>query len=56
VKLIEENSKLLLTKRKKNLIFYLKKKKDNFKVYKCIEYKTLNKSKYFIILNDKNDV
>ncbi len=29
---------------------------DNSKIYKCIEYKTLNKCKSFIILNDKKEI
>ena len=31
-------------------------RKDNSKVYKCIEYRTLNKCKSFIILNDKREI
>ena len=35
---------------------FSKKKKDNTDVYRCTEYKTLNKCKSFINLNDKNEV
>jgi len=31
-------------------------KKDNTKVYRCTEYKTLNKCKSFIILNNKMEI
>ncbi len=31
-------------------------KKDNSKVYRCTEYRTLNKCKSFIILNDKKEI
>ena len=31
-------------------------KKDNTKVYRCSEYKTDNKCKSFIILNDKKEI
>ncbi|KAG4107240.1 hypothetical protein H8356DRAFT_920818 [Neocallimastix lanati (nom. inval.)] len=31
-------------------------KKDNSKVYKCTEYKKINKCKSFIILNDKKEI
>jgi len=31
-------------------------KKDNSKIYRCTEYKTLNKCRSFIILNDKKEV
>jgi membrane protein involved in colicin uptake len=33
-----------------------KTKKDNSKVYRCTEYKTLNRCKSYIILNDKREV
>jgi len=29
---------------------------DNSKVYRYIEYKTLNNCRYFIILNDKKEI
>ncbi|KAG4088137.1 hypothetical protein H8356DRAFT_1296968 [Neocallimastix lanati (nom. inval.)] len=32
------------------------KRKDNSKVYKCTEYKKINKCKSFIILNDKKEI
>ncbi|OUM68226.1 hypothetical protein PIROE2DRAFT_4104 [Piromyces sp. E2] len=35
---------------------FSKNKKDNTKVYRCTEYKTLNKCKSFIILNDKKEI
>ncbi|KAG4094043.1 hypothetical protein H8356DRAFT_1428207 [Neocallimastix lanati (nom. inval.)] len=35
---------------------FLKLKKDNTKIYRCTEYKTLNKCKSFIILNDNKEV
>ena len=31
-------------------------KKDNSKVYRCTEYRTINKCKSFIILNDKKEI
>jgi len=31
-------------------------RKDNSKVYKCTEYKKINKCKSFIILNDKKEI
>jgi len=31
-------------------------KKDNSKLYRCIEYRTSNKCKSFIILNDKMEI
>jgi len=40
---------IIIKKKNINLIFIYKKKKDNFKVYRCTEYKTLNKCKSFII-------
>ncbi|KAG4085627.1 hypothetical protein H8356DRAFT_1298361 [Neocallimastix lanati (nom. inval.)] len=33
-----------------------RKEQLNFKVYRCIEDKTLNKCKFFIILNDKKEI
>ncbi|ORY73133.1 hypothetical protein LY90DRAFT_503253 [Neocallimastix californiae] len=35
---------------------FSKLKKDNTKIYRCTEYKTLNKCKSFIILNDNKEV
>jgi len=35
---------------------FSKNKKDNTKVYRCTEYKKINKCKSFIILNDKNEI
>ncbi|ORX71716.1 hypothetical protein BCR32DRAFT_250084 [Anaeromyces robustus] len=32
------------------------KRKDNSKIYKCTEYKTMNRCKSFIILNDKYEI
>ena len=35
---------------------FSKIKKDNTKIYRCTEYKTYNKCKSFIILNDNKEV
>ena len=35
---------------------FSKLKKDNSKVYRCTEYKTLNKCKSFININDNKDI
>jgi len=32
------------------------KRKDNSKIYICVEYRTLNRCKSFIILNDKYEI
>jgi len=40
---------IIIKKKNINLIFIYKKKKKNLKVYRCTEYKTLNKCKSFII-------
>ncbi|KAL6607192.1 hypothetical protein U3516DRAFT_555646, partial [Neocallimastix sp. 'constans'] len=37
-------------------INFSSKKKDNSKVYRYTEYKTLNKCKSFIILNNKKEI
>ncbi|ORX52493.1 hypothetical protein BCR32DRAFT_251807 [Anaeromyces robustus] len=47
--------KQLIINKKYKFNFSLKKK-DNSKVYRCTEYKTANKCKSFIILNDKNEI
>ncbi|ORX64802.1 hypothetical protein BCR32DRAFT_286851 [Anaeromyces robustus] len=47
--------KQLIINKKYKFNFSLKKK-DNSKVYRCTEYKTANKCKSFIILNDTNEI
>ncbi|ORX63230.1 hypothetical protein BCR32DRAFT_251688 [Anaeromyces robustus] len=47
--------KQLIINKKYKFNFSLKKK-DNSKVYRCTKYKTANKCKSFIILNDKNEI
>ncbi|ORX64099.1 hypothetical protein BCR32DRAFT_287330 [Anaeromyces robustus] len=47
--------KQLIINKKYKFNFSLKKK-DNSKVYRCTKYKTVNKYKSFIILNDKNEI
>ncbi|KAL6617782.1 hypothetical protein LY90DRAFT_503980 [Neocallimastix californiae] len=54
VSITKEKSKLLLIKKYKFNFSYIRK--DNSKVYKCTEYKKINKCKSFIILNDKKEI
>jgi len=63
---MEENLKIEISETnrgKKQIIINRKykfnfaaEKKDNTKVYRCTEYRTLNKCKSFIILNDKMEI
>ncbi|OUM58866.1 hypothetical protein PIROE2DRAFT_15766 [Piromyces sp. E2] len=63
---MERNLKIEINKTnrgKKQIIVYRKykfnfsnTKKNNSKIFRCTEYKTLNKYKSFIILNDKKEI
>ncbi|OUM61312.1 hypothetical protein PIROE2DRAFT_12733 [Piromyces sp. E2] len=45
----------IIINRKYNINFS-NTRKNNSEIYKCTEYKTLNKCKSFIILNDKKEI
>ena len=48
------NEQIIINKKHKfNFSF---QRKDKLKIYRCTEYKTLNKCKSLIILNDKKEV
>jgi len=63
---MKENIRIKIseTNREKKQIIIIRKytfnfsneKKDNSKIYKCTEYRTSNKCKSFIILNDKMEI
>ncbi|KAL6608912.1 hypothetical protein U3516DRAFT_873222 [Neocallimastix sp. 'constans'] len=56
---MEKNLEIEISKTnrgKEQIILNRKYKKDNSKKYKCTEYKTLNQSPSFIILNNENQI
>jgi len=54
VKQIRGKEQLIINRKYK--YNFSKLKKDNSKVYRCTEYKTLNKCKSFINVNDNKDI
>jgi len=47
---------IIINKKKYKFNFSYVRKRYNSKVYKCTEYKKINKCKSFIILNDKKEI
>jgi len=50
----KEKEQIIINKKYKFNFSYIRK--DNSKVYKCTEYKKINKCKSFVILNDKKEI